>query len=253
MNKQIDTWSRRSAFTLIELLVVIAIIAVLAAMLLPALSAARRKAQQISCLDNSKQLGLGFMLYLGDYSDTMPSDASHGAGYHQEDWIYWLPATAFQPGLDKSQIAQILKWSSTNTVVHNIFRCPADISNLGRQAYTGWTPYYNYSYSLNQAGDGVTTFGSASTWVSGKWAPFKVTQVRHASNLIMLAEEPSDRTPSEMPPGYNTILDDGRWDAGANSITMRHNKQGNVNFYDGHAERMGYATALVAIHTDFRQ
>jgi prepilin-type N-terminal cleavage/methylation domain-containing protein/prepilin-type processing-associated H-X9-DG protein len=78
--------SRNAAFTLIELLVVIAIIAILAAILFPVFARARAQARKIACVSNMKQIGLGFMMYVQDYDETLPP---FRAVRSNADW--WTP------------------------------------------------------------------------------------------------------------------------------------------------------------------
>ncbi|HUA64384.1 MAG TPA: prepilin-type N-terminal cleavage/methylation domain-containing protein [Alphaproteobacteria bacterium] len=72
---------RTAALTLLELLVVIAIIAILAAILLPVLSAAKRRAAQGSCINNQKQLATGFKIYIDENTSTFPGIASRAYGF----------------------------------------------------------------------------------------------------------------------------------------------------------------------------
>jgi len=243
---------KKQAFTLIELLVVIGIIAILAAMLLPALSKAKDKAQGIRCMNNHHQLALAWMLYSGDFNDKLTPNGGTGAVatsmtdplINDGNWVHGImgktgiygatPTSNTDPDLVKAGSL----FPYTKSVA--IYKCPADnktvktglavLPTTRSMSMNAWmnpiTPFTTTARSYRRQGD-ITFPAPVYCWVFLDESPGTI-------NDPFFVCDPYDGYAStwvDIPAAY-------------------HNHAGGLSFADGHSEmRRWHDPVLLAQNT----
>lgn len=247
--------SRRSGFTLVELLVVIAIIAILAALLLPALSRAKKEAWRIDCLNNLRQLTVGCHLYAGDNGDFMPPNLTIlGLPPALIDvYVGWAggnvqPSTSKPTDVTNTTLLQLSVIYPYNPNL-GIFRCPADqvlvqVAGLSPPAmrvrsYSASCMMGDNSLSMNDS-----TVGIAGDMHYGLLENLKFSSVVDpgpaAASYFWEEQGNAIPTQSSIDDGYFGIEYAGIEPAGdwRNIPASRHGNFGHCSFADGHVAPM---------------
>jgi prepilin-type N-terminal cleavage/methylation domain-containing protein/prepilin-type processing-associated H-X9-DG protein len=231
-------------FTLIELLVTIAVIAILAAMLLPALTAAKGKGTAVACLNNLRQLSMANLLYSGDFTDALPYNLGVGEIQKleaQAQYLNWsTPVMSWEVEPDNTNAVLLTQGGigPYTSATAKVYRCPSDFVVSDKQAQVGWTARVR-SISMNAmvGNAGEFTQGGVNSNNPEYQQFFKVTQVPKPSQIFVFIEE----HPDSINDGYFLNQPSARrW---MDLPASYHNGSVNLSFADGHVEQHKWIVA----------
>lgn len=227
MRKSHRTISLPHAFTLLELLVVIGIIAILAAILVPVLALARNHAQTTICLNNTKQLGSAWSLYMQDYDETVVCETYFDSKTFRQ--IYWDGTYGFFDNTPWNPATGLISPYLHSTKTQE---CPLgdqiavmnEFSLYGVNGIYMWHPTYP-SFGWDRTSDCAT-----------------LSRVETPAETVLMADTARVlpnfdgnwrlvRTRIASPPTYSAVLGNG-------SVHGRHGGLANVIWFDGHAKAM---------------
>ncbi|MGI5819173.1 MAG: DUF1559 domain-containing protein [Armatimonadota bacterium] len=214
----------RRGFTLIELLVVIAIIAILAAILFPVFARAREKARQTSCLSNLKQIGLGWLMYAGDYDDTV---VPHGyfnetpaPRLNDDRGGYWDWPVLLEPYIKN----------------RDIYECPS-YPSTGATHSSGTEHPYPVSYTMARA--------AAFDYSVSPALPIKLARVTKPAEKLIITDKWNN---TSIWTNNITLNNREEWRKHSDSyVGYWHNDGANYVFMDGHAKWFGKFTTTQAM------
>jgi len=235
----------KKAFTLIELLVVIAIIAILAAMLLPALAAAKKRAQRISCVNNLKQVGLAFRIWEGDNGDKYPMQLATNYNGVQNYLAYNAANVQKQPtaGYMPGKAFQVM---SNELSTPKVVFCPSDNMHItGRGYATNFADADFLGGGVNAVNTSYTTQCKISYFVAGDAMESEPAMIVTGDSNIgdgTAGNGPATKRYGDPAVGAPHMR---QWDVTANSgnnmawtSSDMHQKVGNILVTDGSVQQL---------------